>query len=268
MITDDELRARAHDNLVLWNRVYGEHNRARMATVEGLLLSSIAFQYAGFRTAIPVGPTRRASIDAVRRFFADDPEAFVIYSRPDVDTELSGNSVIELFRAPQMVCTAPPAPPTVGPDVEIVLTHDHGDLHDYAVVAGHAFADLNFPADQTTASLDHPSFIDDPRVTLAVARADGRIVAGALAVTEGAGSYISFVAADKDARRHGLGDAVTRLVTRSGFEAGASMASLEASPFGYHVYERMGFREIYQYALLVVVPPKRQSVRGPRRTTA
>ena len=78
-----------------------------------------------------------------------------------------------------------------------------------------------------------------------------------LAVTEGPGSYISFVAADREARRHGLGDAVTRLVTRAGFESGASMASLEASPFGYHVYERMGYREVFQYALLVVLPPKR-----------
>jgi ribosomal protein S18 acetylase RimI-like enzyme len=237
--------------------VYGEHNGARIATVEGLLLSSIAFQYAGFRSAIPVGPTRLASIAAARAFFENDPEAFVIYARPDVDTELTGKGVIELFRAPQMVCTEPPELVSVDPGIVVELTRDHGDLHDYAVVAGKAFADLNFPADQTQASLDHPSFIDDPRVTLAVARADGHVVAGALAVTEGPGSYISFVAADKDARRHGLGDAVTRLVTRAGFESGASMASLEASPFGYHVYERMGYREIYQYALLVVMPPKR-----------
>jgi predicted acetyltransferase len=76
-------------------------------------------------------------------------------------------------------------------------------------------------------------------------------------VTERSGSYISFVAADKEARRRGLGDAVTRLVTRAGFDSGASMASLEASPFGYHVYERMGYREIFQYALLVAMPPKR-----------
>ena len=214
MTGDDALRRQAHDNLLLWNRVYGEHNRARTATVEGLLLSSIAFPYAGFRSAVPVGATRRESIDAARAFFADDPDAFVVYARPDVDTELAGKGVIELFRAPQMVCTEPPAAPAVGSDVEVVLTRDHDDLHDYAVVAG------------------------------------------AIAVTEGPGSYISFVAADKEARRHGLGDAVTRLVTRSGFDAGASMASLEASPFGYHVYERMGFREIFQYALLVVMPPK------------
>ena len=251
------LRHVAHDNLVLWARVYGEHNRARMAETEGLLLSSIAFPYAGFRTAIPIGTTSHASITAARTFFADDPDAFVVYARPDVDTELTGKGVIELFRAAQMVCTEPPALPVAGSGVELELTRDHADLHDYAVVAGNAFADLNFPADQTQASLDHPSFIDDPRVSLAVARVDGHIVAGALAVTEGVGSYISFVAADKEARRHGLGDAVTRLVTRAGFDAGASIASLEASPFGYKVYERMGYREIYQYALLVVTSPKR-----------
>ena len=252
----DDLRAQAHDNLVLWSRVYGEHNHARVATEEGLLLSSIALPYAGFRTAVPVGPTSRASIEAARAFFADDPEAFVVYARPDVDTELAGKGVMELFRAPQMVCTEPPAAPSVGSDVDVVVTRDRGDLHDYAVVAGKAFADLNFPEDQTTVSLDRPSFVDDPRVALAVARVDGSVVAGAVAVTEGAGSYISFVAADKEARRRGLGDAVTRLVTRAGFDAGASMASLEASPFGYHVYERMGYREVFKYALLVVVPPK------------
>jgi len=255
-VNADDLRMQAHDNLVLWSRVYGEHNDARMATDEGLLLSSIALPYAGFRTAVPVGPTSRASIDAARAFFAGDPEAFVVYARPDVDTELNGKGVIELFRPPQMVCTEPPAAPSIGSDVEVVLTRDHTDLHGYATVAGEAFADLNFPADQTVASLDRPSFVDDPRVSLAVARIGGTVVAGAVAVTEGAGSYISFVAADKQARRHGLGDAVTRLVTRSGFDAGASMASLEASPFGYHVYERMGYREIFKYALLVVMPPK------------
>ena len=250
-------REAAHDNLVLWARVYGEHNDSRMTETEGLLLSSIALPYAGFRTAVPIGPTRRESIAAAREFFANDPEAFVIYSRPEVDTELTGKGVIELFRAAQMVCTEPPAPPAAGAGVELELTRDHTDLHDYAVVAGNAFADLNFPADQTQASLDRPSFIDDPRVSLAVARVNGRIVAGALAVTEGPGTYISFVAADKEARRHGLGDAVTRLVTRAGFDAGASVASLEASPFGYKVYERMGYEEIYQYALLVVTSPKR-----------
>lgn len=251
------LRDVAHDNLALWGRVYGQHNGARMAETEGLLLSSIAFPYPGFRTAVPIGPTRRESIAAAREFFAVDPDAFVVYSRPEVDTELTGKGVVELFRPPQMVCTEPPALATVGSGLEVTLTRDHRDLHDYAVVAGHAFADLNFPADQTQASLDRPSFIDDERVSLAVARMDGRIVAGALAVTDGPGTYISFVAADKEARRHGLGDAVTRLATRSGFDAGASVASLEASPFGYKVYERMGYREIYQYALLVVMPPKR-----------
>jgi hypothetical protein len=163
--SDEALRAQAHDNLVLWAEVYGEHNHARMARAEGLLLSSIAFQYAGFRTAIPVGATGRASIAAARTFFADDPEAFVAYARPDIDTELTGKGVFELFRAPQMVCTEPPAAPSVGADVEVLLTRDHADLHDYAVVAGNAFADLNFPADQTTASLDRPSCVDDPRVS-------------------------------------------------------------------------------------------------------
>lgn len=244
-----------HDNLVLWNRVYAEHNDARTATDAGLFMVSVPFEYAGFRTAVPVGPTSAASVAAARHFFASDPPAFVIFARPGVD-DLIGDGIVELFQPPQMVCRdrVDERVPRGGAEVRIAENAD--DLHGYAVVAGTAFADLNFPAEQVTASLDRRSMLDDPRIAVAVAVVDGRIAAGAMSVTEGDGCYVSYVAADADARRHGLGDAVTRAVTNAGFDKGATFASLEASPFGYGVYERMGYVETARYALLVALPPK------------
>jgi ribosomal protein S18 acetylase RimI-like enzyme len=256
-VNEAELAARAHDNLVLWARVYAEHNNGRAATDANLFMTSLPFEYAGFRAAVPVGPTTKASMAAARAFFAHDPDAFVVYARPGVDTELASKSVVELFQPPQMVCTAPVAEPPAVEGHDVHLVDDVNELHGYAAVAGAAFADLNFPADQTTASLDRASLLDDPRVAIAVATtAAGHVVAGALSVTESEGCYVSFVAADRDARRKGAGDAVTRLVTNAGFTAGATVASLEASPFGYHVYERMGFREVRKYSLLVAFPPR------------
>jgi ribosomal protein S18 acetylase RimI-like enzyme len=250
------LRARAHDNLVMWTRVFAAHNDARTATDANLFMASLPFEYAGFRTAVPIGPTTAASTDAALAFFAGDPDAFVLYARPEVDTELTRDGVVELFQPPQMVCAARVADPEPIDGLTIHLTDSREHLHGYAAVTGAAFADLNFPSEQTAAALDRPSLLDDARVALAVAERDGHVVAGAISVTEAGGCYVSFVAADRDARRQGAGDAVTRLVTNAGFDAGATFASLEASPFGLHVYERMGFQEIRKYALLVAFPPR------------
>ncbi|MEY2449900.1 MAG: hypothetical protein QOH79_3376 [Acidimicrobiaceae bacterium] len=250
-MTDEPLLAEAHANLAMWARVYAEHNGARTASDAGLLLASLPFPYPGFRTALVTGDVEERSLGAARDFFAGDPEIFVFFAREQDVPLLSGPGVFELFQPPQMVCIERVAEPDSG-GADVFISTDRDDLREYAAVAGGAFADLDFPADQTTASLDRPSLVEDDRVALGVAKIDGRVVAGALSITQDGGSYISYVAANGDARRRGLGDAVTRLVTNAGFDRGARFASLEASPFGYGVYERMGYREIRKYSLLVV----------------
>jgi ribosomal protein S18 acetylase RimI-like enzyme len=251
-MTDAELLAGAHANLAAWARVYAEHNHGRITIDAGLQMTSIPLDYPGFRSAVVVGPLHAGSMAVARSFFAEDPDAFVVFARPEDLAVLSGPGVAELFQAPQMVCTEPVDDPRPPGGATVSLSTDRDDLREYAAVAGRAFAELAFPADQTAASLDIPSLLTDERVALGVARVDGHLVAGALSVTEGDGSYVSYVAAGAEARRRGLGDAVTRLVTNAGFDRGASFASLEASPFGYDVYERMGYREIRKYHLLVV----------------
>jgi ribosomal protein S18 acetylase RimI-like enzyme len=44
------------------------------------------------------------------------------------------------------------------------------------------------------------------------------------------------------AQRLGLATACTTLATNVGFSAGASVATLQASPFGAPVYQRLGYR--------------------------
>ena len=55
---------------------------------------------------------------------------------------------------------------------------------------------------------------------------------------------VGFVATKHEARRRGLGMAVTAAAAHSGFEAGAPMALLQASATGEPLYQRMGFRRI------------------------
>jgi predicted GNAT family acetyltransferase len=48
-------------------------------------------------------------------------------------------------------------------------------------------------------------------------------------------------------RKRGLGAAVTRRCVTDGVRAGCDIASLQASPMGLPVYERMGFRHVGYY---------------------
>jgi len=57
-----------------------------------------------------------------------------------------------------------------------------------------------------------------------------------------AGVY--YVAAVEHARRRGLGEALTRMAARAGFEMGAEAAWLGASQMGAGLYRRIGFRDL------------------------
>lgn len=92
-------------------------------------------------------------------------------------------------------------------------------------------------------------------VTSWYAMADGRGVAAAMAVVDPETSIgvVGWVGTDVAYRRRGIGRAVTRAATNAAFDMGATLLSLQASPMGYPVYERMGFRTVTSYR--VWLPP-------------
>ena len=49
------------------------------------------------------------------------------------------------------------------------------------------------------------------------------------------------------ARGRGLAELVTRAVTNIGFDGGAPLVTLQASPMGESIYHRLGYRELYRY---------------------
>ncbi len=48
---------------------------------------------------------------------------------------------------------------------------------------------------------------------------------------------------------------VTAAAVNAGFDRGAEIASLQASPMGESLYRRMGFETIFKYRLLMWQPP-------------
>jgi GNAT superfamily N-acetyltransferase len=96
-----------------------------------------------------------------------------------------------------------------------------------------------------------PAVLDDPTVQVVVARVGGEPVSTATLVVTDEVAGIYTVATPEAHRGHGYGAAVTAAVVEEGRARGCTMASLQASPMGAPVYERMGFRTVAGYHHLV-----------------
>jgi ribosomal protein S18 acetylase RimI-like enzyme len=253
------LDARAHANLVEFTRFLGElEGEATFVDEPGIFAMRGATDFPSSRVAIRQGESIPPAVfaDRVDDFLLDAGKTACVYVRTDdrrLHDELTGRGFVEYSTSPEMVCEqrlAASAPPA-GVTVRLAETPD--DVHDYAVIAAHAFRHLMFPEAITQATIDNPAVMLDRRVAIALADVDGQPVAGACSILVGAepNGYVGWVACHDDARGRGLGDVVTRRVTNEAFDRGAAIVTLEASHFGEHTYARMGYRELYRYGVLI-----------------
>jgi hypothetical protein len=197
--------------------------------------------------------------DRVDGFFAEHGRTACVFARVGADDELTEVLETRGFReyglTPEMVCDRELSVPSPAPEVSLRLARDASDVSDYARVASKAFVDVGMLEEPLRALLDNPDALLTPEVAVAVAELRGEVVAGAMSVLVGDAphGYVGWVACLSEARGYGLGDLVTRLVTNEALQRGAAIVSLEASRFGENIYRRMGYRDLYNYRLLVKV---------------
>jgi GNAT superfamily N-acetyltransferase len=260
-MTTPSIDACAHANLVEFVRFSGRlDGHADVLDEPGIFAIRGSIDFPSARMALPQGdglpPAEFA--DRACDFLLRDGKTACIYVRADdraLHDELTGRGFAEFSTSPEMVCEdrLEDRPPPAGVVVRPAETAD--DVRAYAEIAGHAFRHLHLPEDITRDAIDHPDVMLDAGVAIALADVGGRPVAGACSIIVGAerNGYVGWVACLDDARGNGLGDVVTRRVTNEAFDRGASIVTLEASHFGEHTYARMGYRELYRYAVLIKV---------------
>jgi uncharacterized protein YndB with AHSA1/START domain/ribosomal protein S18 acetylase RimI-like enzyme len=161
-----------------------------------------------------------AAVGSAAAELADPPHC--IWTTADVESELEMPCMgLELAG-----WSAPREDPVEAPPLAVV-----GDLNDRA-----------YGQEQRLASLI--AAIDDPRVHTYGVRVDGTWACVAITLRLDGDASVQYVATDPRFRRRGLAAWVVGAALARARDDGLRTATLQASPDGYGVYERLGFRTV------------------------
>jgi len=213
---------------------------------------------AAFRVDDDLDPDRL--IERADAFFAARDRGFALWARStDADLDLIAaaerNGLREVHAMPEMVLPGrvEERPPPDG--AELRRVGSAADAADYWRVATSAYATNGFPPEVFAFYENHQGFEADNAAAF-LARLDGCAAGIAMTLVSHGVAGIYWVGCTEEARKRGLGGAVTAAAVNAGFDLGAEVAALQASPMGEPIYRRMGFETIFDYRLFMRSPPK------------
>ena len=194
-----------------------------------------------------------------KNFFARRGRGFSIWARVDQPEDRDLFAAAEqaglqhVYEMPEMILKAPveALPLPSGAEVRRLTSEEQAD--DYWHIAAAAYASLDFPPEVFQGYTDHRGLLADNLVAF-IAYLDGDPVSIAMTIVNHGVAGIYWVGSLEQARGKGLGRATTAAATNAGFELGADIASLQASPMGRPIYEEMGYETVFAYKLLMSPP--------------
>jgi GNAT superfamily N-acetyltransferase len=197
-------------------------------------------------------------IERAKEFFGSRERGFAVWARSGVEADgglfeaAERHGLADVYGMPEMVLGRRAEEPRVGPGIELRRVTRTEDAHDYWRVAIAAYPDIGFPPEVFSFYENHERLWSDG-VAAFLAHADGEPAAIAMTIVNHGVAGIYWVGCTREARGRGLGRALTATAVNAGFDLGAEIASLQASPMGKPVYLKMGFETIFEYRLLA--PP-------------
>lgn len=216
-----------------------------------------AISNAAFRT----GETDAEELLArARDFFGARGRGFSVWARGDEPgdrdlVEAAGSAGLQpVYEMPEMVLRRRAEERPLPRGVEMRRVGAAGKAEDYWRVATAAYSSIGFPPEVFRYYEDHSGLSAD-NVVAFLAYLDGKPVSIAMTIVSHGVAGIYWVGSLEEARGRGLGWAVTAAATNAGFDLGAEIASLQASPMGESLYAAMGFETIFAYRLLLCQPP-------------
>lgn len=250
----------AHFNLIESSRqLFALDPGAEIVRGEGWLFGAGRFSHpvisnAAFRADDNLDPGE--FLDRARQFFNPRKRGFSVWARPDLeqDRELirtaEAAGLEAVYEMPEMVLDRPAeeTEPPIGAEMRRVTSAE--DAAGFWQVAAAAYISNGFPPETFSYYEDYAGLWANNVVAFLV-RIDGDPAAIAMTIVTGDVAGIYWVGTTEQARGRGLARALTATAVGAGFERGAEIASLQASPMGEPIYKRMGFKTIFKYRLLM-----------------
>jgi ribosomal protein S18 acetylase RimI-like enzyme len=199
-------------------------------------------------------------IERARGFFSARDRGFAVWARSKAAEDrglieaAEATGLRNVFGMPEMVLggRVEDRPPREG--VELRRVTSPADAGDYWQVATRAYASLGFPPEIFAFYENHDGLAADNAAAF-LAHLDGLPAGISMTIVSHGVAGIYWVGTTDDARGRGLGWTMTATAVNAGFDMGAEIASLQASPMGESLYRRMGFETIFDYSLLACPPP-------------
>ena len=191
-------------------------------------------------------------LERAQAFFAPRERGFALWaraetrrgSRPDRRRQ-GGRAARRSTRCRRWCSTGEPEEHPLPDGVELRRVVSASDAADYWRVATGAYASIGFPPEIFAFYEDHDGLSADNAATF-IADLDGRPAGIAMTIVSHGVAGIYWVGTSDEARGRGLGWTVTAAAVNAGFDLGAEIASLQASPMGESLYLRMGFETIFR----------------------
>ena len=118
------------------------------------------------------------------------------------------------------------------------------DLAAFREVLAGGFAEDDDERGMVRALFASPSSLAAPGVRAIIAEADRAVIGAGAVYRFDRVAVVGWVTVLASHRRRGLGSAITAALTDTAFGDGADLVVLQASPQGFPVYSRMGFRQV------------------------
>jgi ribosomal protein S18 acetylase RimI-like enzyme len=186
---------------------------------------------------------------AVRRageFFAAFEGDHIVLVREPTDADLANAAraaeYTPAWTERPMALHDPPEPSPLAGDIDVRVVSTTEEVLAYGTVVADANDD---PGERERAGLlFHDRTILAPHIAAFVAYIDDAPAACAMTLVSHGVAGVFYVATVENARRRGLGDALTRMAAGAGFALGARAAWLGASDMGADLYRRIGFSDL------------------------
>ena len=241
----DPAPASALNEQELWREMV-RWSGGRIVEEAGVVLVSGPSPYLRVAIRSDPGVDAAAVVARATEFFGGEPTGFLVLVRRPEDEDIERAALAAGFRAGwterPMALSGPPSLRSVPDEVEVRVVADRAGVVDYGRVVALANDD---PGERERAPLlFHDETILAPHIAAFVAYVGAEPVACAMTLVSHRVAGVFYVATVEHARRRGLGDALTRLAARTGFEMGAGAAWLGASEMGAGLYRRIGFEDL------------------------